>query len=117
MKTTSKIKLSVANELKKEVDALSGSSIEEICSYVFRSNETLRLSTIGASYMRKVFSYHVFEIDRRKLKTKHLIALSSSMEYPYYITNFECIVFSSGDALMITLCGGLDKFIESRGYT
>jgi hypothetical protein len=107
------IKRWVAEEMKQEIADFSECTIEEICAYSFCHPSTLRLTKLGFKSLRTIFTSYPFEIDRTILKAKHLLAISKTMEYPYYITDKELILFSTNDAVVIKLSGSVEKFLEN----
>lgn len=106
------LKLSIMQEVKDELTIFSEFTLDEMCAHFFNTPNTLRLTRTGFKHLRAVFTSYSFAIDRTTLKNKHLMVLSTVMEYPYYLTNDELVVFSDSDAAMIRLSGSLEKFLE-----
>lgn len=106
------LKLAIMQEVKDELAIFNELTLNEMCAHFFNTPSTLRLTRAGFKHLKAVFTSYSFEVDRTTLRNKHLMVLSTVMEYPYYFTKDELIVFSDSDAAMIRLSGSLEKFLE-----
>lgn len=107
------IKISVVEEIRNQKADLSKFSNESLCDFFFMQPSSLRLTYLGYSYIKHVFTGYKFET---KMKHQHLITLSNMMKYPYYINSShdEIVIFTETDAMMINLCGGIEKYLENN---
>jgi hypothetical protein len=65
-------------------------------------------------------SSYTFELPEKLLTPRNLIALDSHMASPYYIVNNrkhnKIVMFGSREAMMATLHGDMQQFINSLTY-
>ena len=107
------LKHRIMSEVRDEVTVFAECTLEEMSAHFFLYPTTLRLTSAGYKHLRQVFTAYPFDIDKQLLRPKHLIALADAMEYPYYITHSSLVVFSDSDAMIIKLCGTVEKFLET----
>lgn len=84
---------------------------EQLEKIIFRTSNGLRLSLGGFMVIKKIFTAYSFEIPIM-LKSRHRIALHG-IAYPYFLTSRRLVFFSEGDAMIVTLAGGIEKFLEN----
>ena len=81
-----------------------------------RSNGGLRLTDYGykAFQFLEIESWTV-PIEFKNLNKKGLLALDRKLTFPYYIDskNKQIVMFSSREAMLATLYGDLQKFLDS----
>lgn len=103
----------IAKEIKLHYPDIKEKDTNAIQSAMFRSTANLRLTRIGMTlYAGANHTAFTYKHDNALLP-KHLMGISRQIQSPYYLTPRLFIIFSEGDALMIKLCGGLGRFIET----
>lgn len=105
------LKEAIFRELKEKNPELVELDFDALNHLVFQSTSGLRLTYSGFILLKKVFTAYSFEIPIT-IKTKHRYAMSK-LTYPYFFTSRRLILFSEADALMVKLCGGVDRFLET----
>jgi dGTP triphosphohydrolase len=108
----SPLKEAIFIEIRKHEEDLQFLNDLDLNKQIFHHPDGLRLSLAGFIIVRKIFTAYSFELPAT-IKTRHRKNLST-LTYPYYFTPKRLILFSSGDALMIKLCGGLELFLEDH---
>ena len=106
------LKTAIFDEVRKNNTELSSLDDEALNRLVFHHPNGLRLSLRGFVVVKKIFTAYSFEIPDT-IKSRHQKNLST-LTYPYFLTQRRLILFSSGDSLMVTLCGGVTEFLEDR---
>lgn len=104
------LKQIILDQIRVENEKYTYHSNEELHGLLFLHRNSLRLSYTGYLILKKVFTAYSFDLGV-PLNAGHLIALNK-MEYPYFITRNRLILFSEVDATVVTLAGGVDRFLE-----
>jgi len=105
------LKKAIFAEIRKKNSEYSEKTDEQMNHLLFHHNDGLRLSLTGFMECKPIFTAYSFEIPDT-IKTKHRFGLSK-LEYPYFFTKRRLVLFSEMDASMVTLCGGVEQFLES----
>lgn len=105
---------SIAMELKMHFLELKDKSAGDIMSMVFRSSANLRLTGVGKTAYSRVHPAFIYKHDHNLLP-RHLMGIAREITAPYYLSDTLFVIFSEEDAMMIKLCGGVNKFIETLG--
>lgn len=103
---------SVARELKIHFLELKDKPEKDIVNMVFRSSANLRLTVVGKTAYSRVHPAFIYKHERALLP-KHLIGIAREIKEPYYLSDRLFVIFSEEDAMMIKLCGGVNRFIET----
>ena len=101
----------IFDEVRTQHETSADYSNEQLNKLLFRSSDSLRLSLGGFIIIKNIFTAYSFAIPIT-LKTKHQMAMSN-MTYPYFLTAKRLVLFSEMDAAVITLCGGIERFLEN----
>lgn len=102
----------VAEELKMHFSELKNTAETEIASMIFRSTANLRLTRVGMTAYSRVHTAFT-HTHKRALLPRHLMGIGREITSPYYLSEKLFIIFSEEDAMMIKLCGGIDRFLET----
>jgi dGTP triphosphohydrolase len=108
----STLKEAIFAEIRKNVLEFELLSDEELNKTIFHHPAGLRLSLGGFIIIKKIFTAYSFELPAT-IKSRHQKNLSK-LSYPYFFTQKRLILFSSGDALVIKLCGSIELFLEDH---
>lgn len=74
----------------------------------------LRLTRTGYELLRKDFDSYAFAIDKEtKVTAKHILRLDSEMQWPYYLTQKQIVLFSEEDSIILKLVDGYENWIKS----
>ncbi len=74
----------------------------------------LRLTRLGYELLRNEFDFYPHPIEKDiKVKVKHILALDAEMQWPYYLSNKQIVLFSEDDSVIIKLVGGYENWIAS----
>lgn len=84
---------------------------------IFRSHIGLSLSFMGFRFLSCQYSKYEFLFNRNKMKSHHYITLGKEMTFPYYILRESVWIFSSDDAVLIKMSGGILPFLEYKADT
>ncbi len=124
----SPLKVSIFSEIRKFYsddsvkDFVKKYNIEDIVSLddenmnkiLFHHPDGLRLSLAGFIIIRKVFTAYSFSIPKG-LKSRHRFGMSK-IEFPYFSSVSRLVLFSEMDASVVTLCGGVERFLETNSH-
>ncbi len=105
------LKVAIFDEVRKSNIKYVNYSYDELNQLVFHHSTGLRLTYSGFLILKNIFTVYSFEMDA-ELTARHHIGMDK-MSYPYYITAVRFILFSSMDASIIKLCGGVKGFLET----
>ena len=105
------LKAAIFDEVRKHHHTSTDLTFDELNQIIFHHRSGLRLTFPGFLILKNIFTVYSFEMTVT-LKAKHHIGMSK-MSYPYYITSRRLILFSEMDAMVITLCGGIEGFLET----
>lgn len=103
---------SVARELKAHFSELKDTFEGDIVGMVFRSSASLRLTNVGKTAYSRVHPAFIYKHDH-KLLPRHMMGIAREITSPYYLSETLFVIFSEEDAMMIKLCGGVNRFIET----
>lgn len=106
------LKEAIFVEVRKIHLELSTLSNNELNNLLFYNPSMLRLSLKGFIVIKGIFTTYSFELPTT-LKSRHWKNLST-LTYPYFFTKKRLILFSGSDATMITICGGIESFLDDR---
>lgn len=84
--------------------------------YNIRSSGGLRLTDYGYKvFQRLEIENWTVSIEIKNLNKKGLLALDRKLTFPYYIDlkNKQIVMFSSREAMLATLYGDLQKFLDN----
>ena len=104
------LKISIFVEVRKE-EEFSSKTNDELNKLFFTHLDALRLTLTGFRVLKNIFKAYSFEIED-ELMPKHQIRMSK-FSYPYYFSKIRLILFSSDDAVMISLNGSVKQFLEN----
>jgi hypothetical protein len=105
------LKKSIFIEIRNSYLEYKNASDEDLNKIIFHMPAGLRLSLRGFIVVKSIFTAYSFEIPIT-IKTRHRKNMSTFV-YPYFFTKNRLILFSSMDAMTISLCGGLEQFLEN----
>lgn len=72
--------------------------------------ETIRLTRLGNTLLSKIVTPYEYT-HNNEFKAKHIMALSN-LSYPYYLSPTKFIIYSTDDAIMVSLHGDVTTFLE-----
>lgn len=102
----------VVEELKMHFSELKNAAETEIVNMIFRSTANLRLTRVGMTAYSRVHPAFTYKHEHALLP-KHLMGIGREITSPYYLSEKIFVIFSEEDAMMIKLCGGVDRFLET----
>lgn len=102
----------IVRELKMRFSELRNTSETDIMDMVFRSTANLRLTRVGMTAYSRVHTAFTYKHEHALLP-KHLMGIAREIKAPYYLSEKLFVIFSEDGAMMIKLCGGVDRFIET----
>lgn len=74
----------------------------------------LRLTPLGYQLLKREYDHYPFPIEKEsKVTVRHILALDTEMNWPYYLTPKQLVLFSDEDAVILKLVGGYDNWINS----
>ena len=74
----------------------------------------LRLTPLGYQILKREYQYFSFPIEKEvKVTARHILALDAEMQWPYYLTSKQIVLFSSEDNVIFKLVGGYENWINS----
>ncbi len=106
------LKTAIFKELHAVTNKAATFTDEQLNGIMFHHHDSLRLTYGGFLWMSKMFTGYQFPVSET-LKAKHQIGLAK-LEYPYYITQTRLVLFSDSDAMVVKLCGGIERFLETN---
>ena len=75
----------------------------------------LRLTSLGYQLLRREYDHYPFPIEKEsKVTARHILALDKEMQWPYYLTQKQIVLFSEEDSVVLKLVGGYDNWISLR---
>lgn len=74
----------------------------------------LRLTKLGYELLRKDYDSYAFAHNKEtKVTARHILALDKEMQWPYYLTNKQIVLFSEEDSVIFKLVDGYENWINS----
>jgi len=74
----------------------------------------LRLTYLGYDLLKQEFDCYRYPLESDTIiKPKHLIALDRNMQWPYYLSKKQIVLFSEEDSVVFKLVGGYENWISS----
>ena len=74
----------------------------------------LRLTRLGYELLRKEYDNYPFALSKEtKVTAGHILALDKEMQWPYYLTNKQIVLFSEEDSVIFKLVDGYENWINS----
>ncbi len=74
----------------------------------------LRLTRLGYELLQHDFDCYPYPIEKAiKVKVKHILALDAEMQWPYYLSSKQIVLFSEDDSVIMKLVGGYENWIAS----
>ena len=72
----------------------------------------LRLTRLGYELLRKEYDYYPFALAKEtKVTAKHILALDREMQWPYFLTKKQIVLFSEEDSVIFKLVDGYENWI------
>jgi len=106
------LRQAIISEVIKKTPELEKFTVDQLNQDFFLPSSH-RLTYYGLQCVKNVFTPYSFDIGADlHLKSKHYIALSNTMTYPYYLSQNKLILFSEMDAMVIKLCGNVKIFLD-----
>jgi len=77
-------------------------------------NKGLRLTSLGYQLLKREYEYYPYRLEKEvKVTARHILALDAEMQWPYYLTSKQIVLFSSEDNVIFKLVGGYENWINS----
>lgn len=110
----SKFRENIFKELR-EIHEFRNYSDRELNYKLFKHPAGNRLTFDGMRHLQKLYDSYDFPFDViDSLSTRHLIALSREIQYPYYIGKSRLVLFSGEDAVVLKLYGNdIEQWLDS----
>ena len=76
-------------------------------------NKGLRLTPLGYQLLKREYQYFSFPIEKgSKVTPRHILALDTEMQWPYYLTPKQIVLFNEEDSVIFKLVGGYDNWVS-----
>lgn len=106
----SPLKIAIFGEVRKHHAKSESLTDGQLNTLMFRKVDGNRLAFPGFLILKNIFKVYSYEIPVT-IKSRHYIGMEK-IEWPYFVTSKRLILFSEMDAMVISLHGGIESFLE-----